>query len=102
MLLLHDGCQDLFFFFLTRQTNDQTLIYQTGKKNESSQDTKHGHLKPVQTVSQTQQLTITDWAKKKSHQTATNLEEKGPVKSSHMQSSVKVKEVHQLLVEKTW
>lgn len=91
-----------FFPFLTRQTNDQTPVYQTGKKTESSQDTKHGHLKPIQTVSQTRQLTVTDLAKKTSHHAATNLEEKEPVKSSQMQSSLKAKEGHQLLVEKTW
>ncbi|MCI4392707.1 hypothetical protein PGIGA_G00148940 [Pangasianodon gigas] len=71
-----------------------------GKKNESSPDTKRGHLKPVQTISQTRQLTITDWAKKKSHQTATNQEEEEPEKSSQMQSSLKAKEMH-LMVEKT-
>ncbi|MCJ8746931.1 hypothetical protein PDJAM_G00147480 [Pangasius djambal] len=71
-----------------------------GKKNESSPDTKRGHLKPVQTVSQTRQLTITDWAKKKSHQTTTNQEEKEPAKSSQMQSSSKAKEMP-LMVEKT-
>lgn len=94
------GCHDLCFFS-SFQSNDQTLIYKTGKKNESSLGTKRGCLNPVQTVSQTRQLTITDWTKKKSHQTATNQEEQEPVKSSQMQSSLKAKELHELMVEKT-
>lgn len=91
----------IFVFFSSFQSNDQTLIYKTGKKNESSLGTKRGRLKPVQTVSQTRQLTITDWTKKKSHQTATNQEEQEPVKSSQIQSSLKAKELHELMVEKT-
>ncbi|KAK3539017.1 hypothetical protein QTP86_023621 [Hemibagrus guttatus] len=67
-----------------------------GKKKESSPDTK-----PVQTVSQTRQLTITDWVRKKSCQTATNQEEKQPVESSQMQSSLEANEEHQFMVEKT-
>ncbi|XP_047675083.1 transcription factor TFIIIB component B'' homolog isoform X2 [Tachysurus fulvidraco] len=75
-----------------------------GKKKESSTDTKHCHLKPVQPVSQTQQLTITDWVKKKStkiNQTAKQQEEKQPMESSHMQSGLKANEEQQFLVEKT-
>lgn len=72
----------------------------SGKKRESSPHAKRGHIKPVQTVSQTPQLTVTDWAKKKPHQTVTNQKEKEPVKLPQVQSSLKAKEVHQLMVEK--
>ncbi|XP_060740266.1 uncharacterized protein LOC132855383 [Tachysurus vachellii] len=82
----------------TPEFDDKSPSRRKGKKKESSTDTKHSHLKPVQTVSQTRQLTITDWVKKKS---AKKQEEKQPMESSHMQSGLKANEEHQFLVEKT-
>ncbi|KAF7687429.1 hypothetical protein HF521_014657 [Silurus meridionalis] len=72
-----------------------------GTKNESSTDRKCGHSNPLQTISQTRQLTITDWVKRKLHQTAANQEEKESEKSLQMHTRLKAKDVHQLLPEKT-
>ncbi|KAK2845569.1 hypothetical protein Q7C36_010423 [Tachysurus vachellii] len=58
----------------TPEFDDKSPSRRKGKKKESSTDTKHSHLKPVQTVSQTRQLTITDWVKKNSKSQQKDLE----------------------------